>query len=83
MAEFIGKGVASYFLANGIEQLDIANMPFDVYRDYLLREQPYAALINGLMPDGAKDIDCRPSNISKIVTPIIDKLSVDLCARGK
>jgi len=82
MTEFIGKGVASYFLANGIEQLDIVNMPFDVYRDYVLREQPYATLINCLVPDGAKDIDCRPSNISKIVTPIIDKLRVDFGACG-
>lgn len=75
---FVGKTNAAYFLSNGIGQLDINKVPFDVYRDYIKKEKPFNNLCKSLMPDGEKVMRNKPSDISKAVKPVIEKIKRDL-----
>lgn len=76
--EFIGKTNAAYFLGHGIDCLDIEKIPFSQYRAYVTNEQPYVRLIRDLSLDGAGTMKYQPSDISKVIATIIEKIKSDL-----
>jgi hypothetical protein len=75
---FIGKTNAAYFLSNGISQLNLDGVHFDEYRKYIKKERPYHKLCKMLQPGGEKFMQNNPSDISKAVRPIIEKIKSDL-----